>query len=247
MIPTVLLFAGVGTCPVCLLVLVLYRRAIARGMRRRSGLAAVGAPLPAAPIGPVREICLVEAGAAPSSWLVDRALSGIRRAQLLFGVAAVGYGLVAVIVFHYVEAIDWLPVRSVVLGLIFSWPIIPTLIALSPVGRRERCLIWAGWLALLLVLLTIGHLPIAQSLTLLASLVVALPLIFMLVSSARSVFGAAWLVAPALVIVGLAAWERSTRSSPCSSTAYGSVCCWRCPSPRGHSGCWRWCRSTPGC
>ena len=202
----VLLFAGVGTWPVCMLILALYRRAVARGMRRRSDLAATGAPPPAVPIGLVREIGLLEAESAPSSWLVDQALRGIRRAQLFFGLAAVGYGLVAVIVLHHVEAMDWLPVRSVILGLIFSWPIVPTLIALSPVGRRERWLIWAGWLALLLVLLTIGHLPIAQSLSLLASLV-ALPLIFMLASSARAVSGAAWLVAPALVIVGLAALE----------------------------------------
>lgn len=203
----VLLFASLFTWPVCWLILVMYRRAVARGMRRAS-VAAATPPIRqvSEPDGSVREVALVEARTAPPSPLSDQAHRGIRRAKRVFGFAGVGYGLVAVIVLHQVEALDWLPVRSVVLGLILSWPIVPTLIALSPVSRGQRWLVWAGWLLVIVVLLAIAHLPVAQML-LLIMLLVALPVAFMLASSARAVRGAAWLVAPALVIVGIALWE----------------------------------------
>ena len=202
----VLLFAAISTWPVCLLILSLYRRAIARGMRRSRQLASVPAPQQPATMASVREIALVDGRSAPVSQLGDQALRAIRRVQRAYVAAAVGYGLVAVAVFYHVESMDWLPVRSVFLGLVFGWPIVPTLISLTPVGRVERWLIWSGWVVAIVALLVIGRLPVLQILGALG-LLVGLPVLFVLASSARSMRGAAWLIGPSMVMIGLALWE----------------------------------------
>lgn len=211
----VLLFAGIGTWPVCLVIFARYRRAVARGMQRAgSAMPFVLSPpfLPPGGVtstGPVREIALVPAQAPLSAPLVNLSLRSIRRAQLIFAIAAVGYAVVAVTIDAQFNEMEWRPIRSTVFALVFSWPIVPTLIALAPPGRREGWLIWSGWLLVVLSLLAVGHLPLAQVLLLLA-LVVALPLVFVLAGSARAVRGAAWLVGPALVAIGYAIWELSS-------------------------------------
>lgn len=202
----VLLFAAIGTWPVCLLILALYRRTIARGMRRSRQLMPPPIVRPPMPNAPAREISLVDGGSAPPSQLSDQALHEIRRVQWAYGTAAVGYGLTAVVVLHQVESMEWLPIRALVLGLIFSWPIVPTLISLTPIGRAGPWLIWSGWLAVVVALLVVGRLPIGQILGGIGLLVV-LPALFVLASGARSMRGAAWLVAPSMVLVGLALWE----------------------------------------
>lgn len=202
----VLLFAGIGTWPVCLLILSLYRKAIERGMRRSRQLAPAPTMAQPTPTAPVREISLVDGRSAVASPLGAQALRGIRRVQWVYAVAAAGYGVAAVVVFHQVESMEVLPVRSLVLGLLFSWPIVPTLISLTPIGRAERWLIWSGWLALIVVLLVIGRLPLLQILGGIG-LLIGLPALFVLASSARSMRGAAWLVAPSMVMIGLAFWE----------------------------------------
>lgn len=133
-------------------------------------------------------------------------MHGIRRAQWAYVVAGIGYGVAAVVVFYRVESMEALPIRSLALGMGFSWPLVPTLITLTPVDRVGRWLIWSGWWAVFVALLVIGELP--WSLVFGAvGLVVLMPALFVLASSARSMRGAAWLVAPSMVLIGLALWR----------------------------------------
>ena len=206
-----LVFAAVGTWPLCLLVLARYRRAVARGMQPTTDASpgarsASGPPPPTVtPLGPEREIGLVEADSPTSSWLGGKARRATRRAQFVFVAAAVAYGLVAEAVYVHASAqAEWGRASGWRIW-VFSWPIVPTLIALSPVNRRQRLLIWLCWLAPALGVPAAFGVP-WTGLFLLVALAVG-PLIVMLASSARPIYGAAWPIGPTLVIIGLVIWS----------------------------------------
>ena len=199
--------AIVGTWPLCILMLALYRRAVARGMRRTGPVLVEPPAFAPAPVaaGTRPPIQVIEAGTGPTSPLLGAIRRRGRGTRLIFGLAGLSYALGAVVVFSVIEELEWLPMRTLSLAILFGWPLVPTLLALAPPGRRMRVLVLLGAaLAVVGLLLGVG-LPVGQAVLLIA-LLVALPAIFVLATSARTLRGAAWLAAPGLALLGLVLW-----------------------------------------
>ncbi|HYP45711.1 MAG TPA: hypothetical protein VEQ66_11020 [Propionibacteriaceae bacterium] len=210
------LVAVIGTWPVCALLLWAYRRSIDRGMRRSSaplGSPATPAPqpigadrgLPPPPPSPPLTIALVEGEDETPVPMLEVAGRAAVRLKVVFVAAGLGYGLSITAVYHYVENLDWGVIRPVALTALLAWPIVPTLIALSPSTRRTRWLAWLGYLTGVVVLLLVGgDTSLIEGLALTA-VVVVVPALFVLATGAPALRGAAWLVTPGLIVLTLAA------------------------------------------
>ncbi len=158
----VILVSAVLTAPLSIFLLWLYRRAVLKGMNVAMGAAEPSAPPSGqAPPGiPLRIAAVTRAlgpPAAQSSSALDReATRSLRRLALAYTVA----GLVFAAVFAGVSAAQagggFLPIRYLILTVIFSWPIVLALIQLAALGWRDR--VGAGVLYLA-ILAIVGALP----------------------------------------------------------------------------------------
>jgi hypothetical protein len=193
------LLAVLLTWPVCALVLVVYRRSVQRGMLSTAG-DAVAPPSPPPVVGPPPRVDVAEVGAEPGAppALVALAAHRARRAQAAFVVAGLAFGVVAAVAGTRASSGSWGPGRFVAFALLAAWPAVPTVLALGVARRRTRVVVWVACLAAGVLLAAAG----GQALD--ALVLIPLPGLFMLATAARSIRGAAWLVAPALVALWLA-------------------------------------------
>jgi hypothetical protein len=210
-------FSVVLTWPVCALVLAVYRRSVHAGMLTAAGAGAVGAGVvgdhvpsgevdrsAAAGVEPPPRIGVTEIPDGPPPALVALAHRRARRAQVVFAAAGLVFGVAATVVFRRVSGDAWAPGPFVVQALLLSWLAVPTVIALGVPDRRTRATVWAAYLATVVLLATTSGAARATALDFLIG-VVAVPGLFVLATAARTLRGAAWFVAPALVALGLAA------------------------------------------
>ncbi|HEX8497148.1 MAG TPA: hypothetical protein VF661_08125, partial [Actinomycetales bacterium] len=131
--------------------------------------------------------------------LVDLAARRARRVQIVFAVAGLAFGVVAALAGARASSGSWGPGRFLAFALLASWPAVPTVIALGVTRRRTRVVSWLACLATAVLLAAAG----GQALD--ALVLIGVPGLFMLATAARSIRGAAWLVAPALVVLWLTA------------------------------------------
>ncbi len=215
------LLAGLGSWPVCALLLHRYRRQIARGMRP----SLPGAPPAAAPpadlsapavartgaetAAPGRVTIRIQSADRPSRDhpLLDRARRHCHRAQVLFIVLGVCFGLGSATVFLVVDPEQRQPWKFLAYALLGSWLIVPTVLALSSRRGRWPWLLWLGYFGVtipMLYLAGVGAQQLPAATRPIAELVagVGMPLIFVLATGRRSMRGAVWLVGPVLMMVG---------------------------------------------
>ena len=191
------LLAVVGTWPVCALLLRMYRRRIDRGMRTMARPARANArPMPPED-GDNRRIAVREVEVRGHPPLLELARRKARRSQLLFALLGLVYGMAAAAAYHIVDQAQWRPVRVAAYTLLLGWPVVPTLLALSAARRRIWWLSWAAYVAAVTTLLALAGESTIEVLTM------AIPMLFVLATSTRALRGAAWLVAPGLMLLGL--------------------------------------------
>lgn len=217
------LLVGLGSWPVCALLLHRYRRQIAHGMRP----AELGAPvddrsdLLVAPTAmesddSVRIGIRIEVADRPrhDDPLLDRARRHCRRTQLLFVILGVCFGLASAAVFLIVNPEQRHPLRFLAYALLGSWLVVPTVLALSARRDRWRWLLWLGYFVVTvptLYLAAVGWQQLPAATRPVAELLAAvgMPLIFVMATGRRSLRGAVWLVGPVLMMLGVvlsAAW-----------------------------------------
>lgn len=212
------LVAVVGTWPVCALLLRAYRRRIARGMRSQGAGSTIEEGVPArssAPSCPLSapampspspdriagapRITVREAEVDANSALLGRARRRARRSAVVFGVAGLCFGVATTVAYGIVDHRTWAPLPALAYSVLFAWPLVPTVLALASAGRRRGWLAYAGYLALVVVLLRLAGIGLGEIVV-----VVVIPAAFILALGARSLRGAAWLVAPGLAVLGMA-------------------------------------------
>ena len=201
------------TWPVSGLLLSRYRRSVARGMRRiaapvqgQGGLMQVAEAtgLSRAP-GSAPHIEVVAVGMSPGQILVARARARSARAQVVFAVAGLGFGIASAVGFLGVAGAESTFRQVVTLTPLLAWLTVPTLLAIGVQDRRSRGLLVAGYIGLVvLTMMVYGDLGAGEVVVLLVILVL-LPAVLITASGARGVRGAAWLVAPSLLLLTLAA------------------------------------------
>jgi hypothetical protein len=205
--------AVVLTWPVSSLLLTLYRRSVANGMRR----AATPPPIPTG-AGPLDEpavsaratrsgsrIEVVATEMSADQFLVARARARARRAQVVFAIAGLSFGIVSSLAYFKVSGTQSTIRQVVTLTPLLAWLTVPTLLAIGVQDRRSRTRFVCGYLGLVfLTLMLYGGVPFEHVLALLL-VSVLLPAVLISASGVRSVRGAAWLVAPSLVLLALAA------------------------------------------
>lgn len=202
------LLAVVLTWPVCSLLLALYRRSVTAGMRRAtSPPSAPAGSAPGAPAhaGSAPTVTIVEVRPGPPTALIARAHDGTRRATAVFVVAGTLFGLGSSATYHLVADIEWEPVRFLLLTLVLAWLVVPTAISTGITGGRSTAALWVGYVATVVVLVSLRGGPDLMETLGYGLLVVVLPGLFVLATAARTLRGAAWFVAPAVVVLVLAA------------------------------------------
>jgi hypothetical protein len=169
---------------------------------------APASPRPTAPVEDDHQrIAVREVEVQGQPALLEQVRREARRSQLLFAVLGLVYGLAAAGAYHIVDQAEWRPVRVLAYTLLLGWPVLPTLLALSTSRRRIWWLSWAAYGAVVTILLLLAGESPTELLTM------AIPVVFVLATSTRALRGAAWLVAPGLMLLGLAAavwWPIST-------------------------------------
>jgi hypothetical protein len=213
------LLAVVLTWPVCALVLAMYRRSVRAGMCAAAGVDPVDAPPDGGPPppGPPPHIAVTEVEPGPPTALVAEAHGRVRRAQIAYGAAGLVCGVGVTVVYHLVSGNGWAPQPLLLDVLLLSWLVVPTVIAVGIPDRRARAVVWAGYLAAVLVVSLVGGSAKAQAFGLFAVQVVV-PGAFVLATAAPTLRGAAWLVAPAIAGLGLTV---ATGYPPLVSLWYG--------------------------
>ena len=192
-----LVLSVVGTWPVCALLLWLYRRRIERGMSTSRGTG----PPDAAPTegGVGKAIAVREVEPQDRLLLLEQAHRRARQSQVLFAGLGLGYGLAATAAYHIVDQSHWRLGRAAAYTLLLGWPVLATVLAFSTARRRTWWLSSAAYVLIVIALLTVADVAVSEVWTM------AIPMLFVLATSARPLRGAAWLVAPALMLGGLAA------------------------------------------
>lgn len=201
------LLAVVFTWPVCVLLLWRYRRSVKAGMRSSTAPPPVpgrSAPSARPPVSPAPAIAIEDARPDGFPPLIARANHRARRAQVVFVLASLLFGLGSTTVYHLVARDDRGPLGFLLLALIMGWLVVPTVIATGITDRRTKAGLWVGYPAAVLVL-GVSSAPGRAELLGVLLLVVAVPGLFVLATATRTLRGAAWLVAPALVALGVAA------------------------------------------
>ncbi|HEY5980459.1 MAG TPA: hypothetical protein VIT41_12575 [Microlunatus sp.] len=228
------IFACLGTWPICHLLLRRYRRRIAEGMRSRRVSTAPDLPsaattddhghAPSNGRGPVPTIAVREIAVPGRPPLLARARGQAHRAQLIFALAGAAYGLAGAVVFTVVGNEAWRPLWLLAYACVFAWPLVPTLLSLSMSSRRVRLIAWPGYL-----LVAAGMLALARPANLFDVALLIVPVVFVAATSARSLRGAAWLVAPVLLMIGVTvnAWRLVLRflgyGAPFDGFAWGAI------------------------
>ena len=224
------IFACVGTWPICHLLLRRYRERIAEGMRGRGSPPdppmVVDDHGPAAPAGadPGPAIAVREVDVTGRPPLLDRARAQARRAQLIFLLAGAAYGLAGAVVFTIVGRETWQPLWLLAYAFVFAWPLVPTWLILSVSSRRRRLIAWPGYLVV-----AAGLIALARPANLLDIVLLIFPVVFVAATGAKSLRGAAWLVAPILLMLGVTvnAWRLVARyvgfGAPFDGFARGAV------------------------
>ena len=201
------LLAVIGTWPVCALLLRMYRRRIDRGMRTTAGPAPANPPAPPPDVGDNRRIAVREVEVRGHPALLEqvhRKVWTLATAVRPVGPRLRDGGRRGV---PRRDQAQWRPIRLVAYTLLLGWAVVPTLIALSASRRRIWWLSWPAYVAAVAILLALAGEPVTELLTM------AIPMLFVLATSTRALRGAAWLVAPGLMLLGLAAavwWPIST-------------------------------------
>src|SRR5215218_366277 len=199
--------AALLTWPVSILALRVYRRTVARGMRRFSARPATASAhrdeRRQEPRAATSIVCLDQLEPRTSTPLAHAAGRAVSSARVAYCGAALAYALSAALVTLWVENLQFYPIRFVVLALLSAWLTVPTLLAVGLTSRRTTVALWVSYAALLLALPVVGGVSPGQSLTLLA-VQGALPALFIAGTSARRLRGVAWLVAPGLAALTLA-------------------------------------------
>jgi hypothetical protein len=201
------ILSGIGTWVISAILLRLYRSRVRRGMKRQQSVSTVAANFQQqlAPVN--REVTIGPPVVVEDSVLIETAHRRARRAQVVFGLAGLLYGFTAICVLFPLEDLAWTPGRVAIQTLIYAWPVVPIVLALFPRAQPIRTLaVWAGYIVVLILLLTFGGIPIVLTLVFIG-LLLLLPAAFVAATSPRSVRGAAWLVAPALLLLGMAVWQ----------------------------------------
>lgn len=210
------LLAGLGSWPVCALLLYLYRRRIALGMRpSRSGTSSVelsNSVVAGATSGSDRSgeiVIRIQVADRPDTGhpLLNRAQSQCRRTQLLFGVLGGCFGLASAAVYLIANPDQQHPLNFLGYALLGSWLVVPTVLALSAHRGRRPWLSWLGYFGItvpVLYLAGVGSPALPIALRPIAEILVAvvLPLVFVLATGRRSMRGAVWLVGPVLMMLG---------------------------------------------
>jgi hypothetical protein len=197
------ILSGIGTWVISAIVLQLYRARVRRGMKRQQSIS-TSVTNSSSQLASVDRRLLIGPPVVEGAFLVETARWRARRAQVVFGLAGFLYGFTAMCVLFTLEEFPWTPVRVAVITLLYAWPVVPTVLALLPAERPMRAMaVWAGYIAVVVVLLTIGGLSIPE-MVFLIGFVLLLPGAFVAATSARSMRGAAWLVAPTLLLLGMA-------------------------------------------
>ena len=197
------LLAVVLTWPVCALILTLYRRSVWAGMRVTAGGAVVVPEAPGTAV-PAPRIAVAEVGDGTPAPLAVRARRRVRRAQVVYAGAGLVFGIGATTVYHLIPGTGFAPQPFLVQALLLSWLVVPTVVAIGFPGRRARVLAWAVY-ALLVVLLAMLGAPAETEVGGFLLGGVTLPGALVLATAAPALRGVAWLVAPALAALGLAA------------------------------------------
>ncbi len=225
------ILACVGTWPICHLLLRRYRRRIAEGMqsRRPSPPASPATvddhgPASSAVADPGPSITVREAAVTVRPASLAGARGQARRAQGIFALAAAAYGLAGAVVFTIVGHEGWRPLWLLAYAFVFAWPLVPTWSVLSVSSRRARLIAWPIYLAA-----AAGLLALARPANLLDVVLLIFPVVFVAATSAKSLRGAAWLVAPVLLMIGVTvnAWRLVARylrfEAPFDGFAWGAV------------------------
>ena len=176
-------------------------------MRTMAGPAPPNTPALPPDGGDNRRIAVREVEVRGHPPLLEQVHRNAGRSQLLFVLLGLVYGIAAAAAYHIVDQAQWRPIRVAAYTLLLGWPVVPTLIALSASRRRIWWLSWAAYVAVVALLLALAGESVTEVLTM------AIPMLFVLATSTRALRGAAWLVAPGLMLVGLAVavwWPIST-------------------------------------
>jgi hypothetical protein len=150
---------------------------------------------------PVITVAASRAGPPPA--LVVRARSRVWRAQIVCVAAGLVFGVFSMYVHHVVQGLVWDSRQSVLMAVLLMWLTVPTVIAVGIPDRKARGGLWAAYVAVVLALVAAGHGRVVIELAALLTLYVAVPGAFVLATAPRTLRGVAWLVAPALVALGL--------------------------------------------
>jgi hypothetical protein len=200
------ILSGIGTWIISAILLRLYRSRVRRGMKRQQSIP-TSATNSQPQLSPVNREIAIGPPILERSSLIEAARRRALRTQVVFGLAGLLYGFTAICVLFPLEDFSWSPKRVAILTLLYAWPVVPTILALSPAVRPFRTLaVWGIYIAVVVGLLALGGLSIPQMLFFIG-FVLLVPAAFVAATSARSVRGAAWLVAPALLLLGMAAWQ----------------------------------------
>ena len=202
------LVSVVGTWTISILVLHIYRQRVHRGMWQRQGTPDQTEPSPVrSSSSDPAAITIRPIAQANRSHLLHRAGRGARRAQIILGLAGLLYGLAAVCVLFAFEGTPFTPIRVAALTLMYAWPVMPTVLGQLPeIGPLRATAVWVVYFAAVIALLILGGLSIGQ-IAYLVSYAVLEPALVVAATSARAVRGVSWLVAPALLLAGMAGMQ----------------------------------------
>jgi hypothetical protein len=156
-LPFILIVSGCLGLLVSFLLLRLYRRAVQRGMARRTGAPATGEPAdatrvkPAPPPAPLA-ITYADTGRTTSAMdggdlnLYRRALTGPWRAAGVYGTAGALFAAVLAFAFLLAGGVELRPLRFLVLFWVYAWPLVLTLWLVAATTRQQKLLLAAGYL-----------------------------------------------------------------------------------------------------
>ncbi|MPZ73333.1 MAG: hypothetical protein GEU74_08900 [Nitriliruptorales bacterium] len=123
------------------------------------------------------------------------------RTVLLHVVAALSYGVVASAVFHAAARLGLSPVRFATLGLLFAWPLVPTLSHVLG-GRGRGALLLTGYLVLLIVPGALGGAG-TGGMMLLAAITIGPPAVLLLALTHHRLRAVGPFLAPCGLVVGV--------------------------------------------
>lgn len=161
-LPFIALVSAALALPLSLLLLWLYRRAVLRSMRHRSGAAAPSVPsvqASAPPLGSI-ELSCDEASASPSlaphaESLFQRAVGGSWRAAVVHCIAGAGYAVVMTLGWLISDRSAIHPVKFLWLFWTYAWPVALIVNLVAGSTRRRKTYVVLAYFAVLGILAAI--------------------------------------------------------------------------------------------